>query len=96
MFIWLLISVLCFFLFRRFTQKIEIRNYGNWQDFKMALWGWGLVAIIALVPIVNILGLLGFEIFCIADSRCSYGDTRFKEGKNHWISKFLDFMSKEY
>ena len=96
MIIWLLISVLCFFLFRRFTQKIEIRNYGSWQDFKMPLWGWGLVGIIVLVPIINIVGLLAFEGFCVGDARCSYGDTRFKNGKNHWINKFLDIINKEY
>lgn len=96
MIIWLLISILCFFLFRRFIRKIEIRDCGKWQDIKMPLWVWGLIVIAALVPIINILMLLGFEILLVADSRYSYGDTRFKEGQSHWLNKLLDILNKKY
>lgn len=94
--IWLIISVVCFLLLRNFVSKLEIDDRDGWKSFKAPLWLWILAAIVCLVPIINIIGLVLVELVTIADIRSRYPDTRFKEGKNHWLNKLIDIMSKEY
>lgn len=93
MIICLLISILVFWLFVRFTRNIEIKDYGEWQEFKLPVWGWSLIVILALIPFFNVLSLVVFEVICIADSRSSWPDTKFK--KPHWTNKIIDLMTKE-
>ena len=94
--IWLIISVVCFLLLRNFVSKLEVNDRGEWKPSKAPLWLWILAAIICLVPIINIIALVGFELLVIAEIRSHYPDLRFKEGKNHWLIKLIDFMNKEF
>ena len=90
---YILISILVFWLFIRFTRNIEIKGYREWQEFKLPVWGWSLIVILALIPFVNVISLVTFEIICIADSRSRWPDIRFKEP--YWINKIIDLMTKE-
>jgi hypothetical protein len=96
MIIWLLLSALCFFLFKRFINKIEINDYGEWQPFTAPLWFWCLAICIALLPVFNFIALFCFELFCVDDIRDSWNDTRFKQGENCLLNKFLDLMNKKF
>lgn len=97
MFIWLLISVLCFWILWRFTRSTEIKVYGEWEPFSAPLWMWVIAGIICLIPIVNIAGIITAIGCMIIDSR-EFGDTRFTEKNsiNNFITKILNFLNKEY
>lgn len=92
---WLLTSILCFWLFRRFTSKLEVREDGRWVKFTSPVWQWTLIALIALTPGINFILLLLFEYIVCDDTLCTYPDFRFKEGKSSWMVKFLKFMTKK-
>ena len=98
MFIWLLISVLCFWILWKFTRSVEIREYGEWKPFAVPLWMWAIAGIICLVPLINIAGVIAAISLMIADSRSSWGDTRFTEKNsiNNFITKILNLLNKEY
>lgn len=94
---WLITGALCFFLFRRFISKLEIRYYREWEPIKLPLWIWSLVVIICIIPVINFAALIYVVVFIVGDTRSNYANFRFKEGQNkHWINKLIDFMSKEY
>ena len=95
MIIWLLISILCFWLFLRFIRNVEIKEWGkDWQPLKLPLWAWIVVIVIALLPLFNIIGLFAFELFIIDDVR--WGDSRFKDRNKVLILKITDILSKKY
>lgn len=94
--IFLLISVICFWILWRFAKSIEIREHGEWKSFKASLWLWILVAFACLVPIINIIGIACIVLITIVDTRSFYPEIRFKEGKSHWLIKLIDFMNKEF
>lgn len=98
MFILLLISVLCFWTLWRFTRSVEIREYGEWRPFAVPLWMWVIAGIVCLMPVINVVGVITVISIMIADSRSSWGDTRFteKNGINNFITKILDFLNKEF
>jgi hypothetical protein len=94
--IWLITSVLCFFLFKRFISKLETKDYGEWKPIKFPLWIWSLIVFACLAPIINFIALICVEIFIVGCTRDDYTILRFKKGKSHWINKLIDIMSKEY
>jgi len=94
---WLITSVLCFFLFRRFISKLEYEEYqNNWKSIKFPLYVWILIILWCLVPIMNFVALILFELYIVGETRLKYPDFRFKEGKSHWLNKLIDIMSKKY
>ena len=95
--IWLITSVLCFFLFKRFISKLEYEEHRNdWKSIKFPLYAWILIVLCCLVPIINFVILIFVELYIVGETRMKYPDFRFKEGKSHWINKLIDIMSKEY
>lgn len=95
--IWLIISVLCFFLFKRFISKLEYKEYrSTWQSIKFPLYIWIIIILCCLLPIINFIALICVEIFIILDTRSDYPSLRFKKGQNHWLAKLIDFMNKEF
>jgi len=94
---WVIISILCFFLFKRFISKLEYEeNRSNWRSIKFPLYIWIFIVLCCCLPIINFIVLIWIEIFVILDIRSKHRDLRFKEGQNHWINKLIDIMSKEY
>lgn len=96
MIVWILSSILCFYLFRKFTSKIEIRERGEWKKFAMPLWLWLVAGFLSVVPILNYIILIIFICGVLNDISDKYADTRVQEGKSLWLKKFLDFMNKEF
>ena len=94
--IWLIISVVCFLLFKNFLSKLERDSRDGWKPFKAPLWWWAIAAIVCLIPIINIIGLICVELLVIADTKSYCPDVRFREGKSHWLIKLIDFMNKEF
>lgn len=93
--IWLILGICCFLLFRRFTSKLEIRDYSEWKPFELPIWAWILIAFICLLPLLNLAGLLLAEVVLIYDIRSCYPCTRFKSGKNHWLNKLIDTLNRK-
>lgn len=96
--IWLITSILCFFLFKRFISKVERKEeYGsNWQSIKFPLGVWILTVLCCFIPIINFIALICVELYIIGEIRSRWPNFRFKEGHNHWLNKLIDIMSKEY
>lgn len=92
----ILLGVLCLYLFNRYRNKIEIRDYGEWKPLKLTIGVWILIIIAAFIPLVNIVGLLLFELFTIIDMDYSCSDTRFKKGESCILYKIIKFLQKEY
>lgn len=89
----ILLGVLCLYLFNRYRNKIEIRDYGEWKSLKLPIGIWAIIFIVAFIPLVNVIGLFIFEIFTILD--IDYG-TRFKNGESCILYKIMKFLQKEY
>lgn len=98
MFIWLLISVLCFWTLWRFTRSIEIREYGEWKPFSAPLWMWAIAIIICFIPIINVIFLITVITLFIVESRDTITDVRFNNNNmiNNIVSKIINILNKEY
>lgn len=98
MIILLLMAILCFFIFWRFTRSIEVKEHGEWRPFYMPLWMWLVAGIITIIPVINFVVLIGVIIMIIAESKESYPDVRFtnKNGLNNFITKVINILNKEY
>ena len=94
--IWLLLSVLCFFIFRHFITSLEIKENGEWIDCYFPLWIWIIAGIICLVPLLNFLMLIAFEGIATAEIKESYSHIRLKEGKKIYLLKLIDILNKKY
>lgn len=95
--IWIIISVLCFFLFKRFISKLECKEYRkDWQSIKFPLYIWIIIVLCCFIPVMNFTALICVEIATMANIRSNYPDIRFKKGQNHWLNRLIDIMSKKY
>ena len=98
MLVYLLFCALLIWIFYKFTRGMEIKSYGNWEAFTLPLWLWIIIVLVALVPIINIGVLLAFIGSCVADSRATSPDTRFKEGNVIYniVDKIISLLNKEF
>jgi len=95
--IWLITSVFCFFLFKRFISKLEYKEHReDWQSIKFPLYIWALIVLCCLIPFINFIALIFVEVVMIVDIRSDWPDLRFKNGQSHWLNKLIDIMSKKY
>ena len=92
----ILLGILCLYLFNRYKNKIEVRDYGEWGPLKLPVGIWLIVIIIAFIPVINIAGLFLFEFFTLLDMDGRYADTRFKNGESCILSKIIEFLQEKY
>ena len=98
MIIILLLATLCLYLFNRYRNKLEIREYReDWKPLKFSVAQWLVILCIAFLPGINLIGLFLFELITILDMEDRYfPDTRFKEGKSCILAKIIELMKKEF
>ena len=97
MIIWPILTVIVFYLFRRFVTSLEHRENREWKDWKLPLWAWIISFILCLVPFIAIILLVLFEQFIITDIiEDVWPEFRVKEGKTIYLIKITEFLNKKY
>ena len=92
----ILLGILCLYLFNRYKNKLEIRDYDEWRPLKLPVGIWLIIIVAALTPLINVVGLFLFELFTILESNDKYSDIRFKEGESCILAKIIELMKKEF
>ena len=94
----IIVSIIVFWIFYKFTRNMEILDCGEWKNFVLPLWLWGLVIFAAFIPLFNVIGLIGFIIMCVVDAKDSYPDTRFTKDNVifNFINKVANLLTKEF